>query len=84
MLFISEKFFVELWFLVSNRVLEFLVSLEGVCQEERCQVEYRTDKMIINRQLLFTYLYLLVYILLSSGVILYNKVRSHEQFYIRM
>ncbi|KAL7171916.1 hypothetical protein ACSBR2_031578 [Camellia fascicularis] len=28
---------------------------------------------MINRQLLLTYLYLLVYILLSSGVILYNK-----------
>lgn len=29
--------------------------------------------MVINRQLVLTYLYLLVYILLSSGVILYNK-----------
>lgn len=29
---------------------------------------------MINKTLLFTYLYLLVYILLSSGVILYNKV----------
>ncbi|KAA8549027.1 hypothetical protein F0562_000711 [Nyssa sinensis] len=29
--------------------------------------------MMISRQLLLTYLYLLVYILLSSGVILYNK-----------
>ncbi|XP_057470669.1 probable sugar phosphate/phosphate translocator At3g17430 isoform X2 [Actinidia eriantha] len=28
---------------------------------------------MINRSLLFTYLYLLIYILLSSGVILYNK-----------
>lgn len=32
----------------------------------------KADNMI-NRQLLLTYLYLLVYILLSSGVILYNK-----------
>lgn len=30
--------------------------------------------MMINKQLLLTYLYLLIYILLSSGVILYNKV----------
>ncbi|XP_019163276.1 PREDICTED: probable sugar phosphate/phosphate translocator At3g17430 [Ipomoea nil] len=29
--------------------------------------------MMINKQLLLTYLYLLIYILLSSGVILYNK-----------
>lgn len=29
---------------------------------------------MINRQLLLTYLYLLVYVTLSSGVILYNKV----------
>ncbi|MQL72100.1 hypothetical protein Taro_004440 [Colocasia esculenta] len=29
--------------------------------------------MMIDRQLLLTYLYLLIYILLSSGVILYNK-----------
>ncbi|KAH7675310.1 Glucose-6-phosphate/phosphate and phosphoenolpyruvate/phosphate antiporter domain-containing protein [Dioscorea alata] len=29
--------------------------------------------MIINKQLLLTYLYLLIYICLSSGVILYNK-----------
>uniref|UniRef100_A0A1D1ZGA9 Putative sugar phosphate/phosphate translocator At3g17430 n=1 Tax=Anthurium amnicola TaxID=1678845 RepID=A0A1D1ZGA9_9ARAE len=29
--------------------------------------------MVINSQLLLTYLYLLIYILLSSGVILYNK-----------
>ncbi|KAJ6812618.1 putative sugar phosphate/phosphate translocator [Iris pallida] len=29
--------------------------------------------MVINRQLLLTYLYLLIYICLSSGVILYNK-----------
>ncbi|KAL3531142.1 hypothetical protein ACH5RR_010464 [Cinchona calisaya] len=29
--------------------------------------------MVINKQLVLTYLYLLVYILLSSGVILYNK-----------
>ncbi|THG11655.1 hypothetical protein TEA_005902 [Camellia sinensis var. sinensis] len=35
----------------------------------------KADNMI-NRQLLLTYLYLLVYILLSSGVILYNKVVS--------
>ncbi|KAI8522505.1 hypothetical protein RHMOL_Rhmol13G0002300 [Rhododendron molle] len=73
MLFISGKTIAELygfWFQV--RCLIF-VSLEGVnCQEERCQEEYKADKMI-NRQLLLTYLYLLVYILLSSGVILYNK-----------
>ncbi|KAB1202672.1 hypothetical protein CJ030_MR8G012624 [Morella rubra] len=31
--------------------------------------------MMIGRQHLLTYIYLLVYILLSSGVILYNKVR---------
>lgn len=36
-----------------------------------CQV--RPSNMVINRQLVLTYLYLLVYILLSSGVILYNK-----------
>jgi len=30
---------------------------------------------MINRQLLLTYLYLLIYICLSSGVILYNKVK---------
>lgn len=30
-------------------------------------------RMVINRQLVLTYLYLLVYICLSSGVILYNK-----------
>ncbi|GAA0161057.1 secondary carrier transporter [Lithospermum erythrorhizon] len=29
--------------------------------------------MVINKQLVLTYLYLLIYILLSSGVILYNK-----------
>ena len=29
---------------------------------------------MINNSLFFTYLYLLIYILLSSGVILYNKV----------
>lgn len=29
---------------------------------------------MMNRTLFFTYLYLLIYILLSSGVILYNKV----------
>ncbi|PSR97847.1 Sugar phosphate/phosphate translocator like [Actinidia chinensis var. chinensis] len=34
---------------------------------------------MINRSLLFTYLYLLIYILLSSGVILYNKVVSPVQ-----
>ena len=33
---------------------------------------------MINRQHFLTYIYLLVYIMLSSGVILYNKVRhSH-------
>lgn len=31
--------------------------------------------MLINKPLMLTYLYLLIYILLSSGVILYNKVR---------
>jgi hypothetical protein len=31
--------------------------------------------MMISRQLLLTYLYLLIYICLSSGVILFNKVR---------
>ncbi|KAH8499699.1 hypothetical protein H0E87_015071, partial [Populus deltoides] len=29
--------------------------------------------MIVNKPLVLTYLYLLIYILLSSGVILYNK-----------
>ncbi|KAK1289955.1 putative sugar phosphate/phosphate translocator [Acorus calamus] len=29
--------------------------------------------MMINKELLLTYLYILIYILLSSGVILYNK-----------
>ncbi|KAH9766536.1 putative sugar phosphate/phosphate translocator [Citrus sinensis] len=33
-------------------------------------------KMMINKPLVLTYLYLLIYILLSSGVILYNKVVS--------
>lgn len=33
---------------------------------------------MISRQLLLTYLYLLVYIVLSSGVILYNKVHNHS------
>lgn len=32
--------------------------------------------MIVNKPLVLTYLYLLIYILLSSGVILYNKVTS--------
>nr|XP_034928007.1 probable sugar phosphate/phosphate translocator At3g17430 isoform X2 [Populus alba] len=32
--------------------------------------------MIVNKPLVLTYLYLLIYILLSSGVILYNKVVS--------
>lgn len=31
-------------------------------------------KMIINKPLVLTYLYLFIYIILSSGVILYNKV----------
>lgn len=35
--------------------------------------------MIINKQLLLTYLYLLIYICLSSGVILYNKVSPFNQ-----
>ncbi|THG21252.1 hypothetical protein TEA_026903 [Camellia sinensis var. sinensis] len=42
----------------------------------------KADNMI-NRQLLLTYLYLLVYILLSSGVILYNKTRSNIQMFSR-
>lgn len=33
---------------------------------------------MVGKQLLLTYLYLLVYILLSSGVILYNKVMYHH------
>lgn len=35
---------------------------------------------MINRPLILTYLYLLIYVLLSSGVILYNKVmlNSHR------
>lgn len=32
--------------------------------------------MMINKSLFLTYLYLFIYILLSSGVILYNKVTS--------
>jgi hypothetical protein len=32
--------------------------------------------MIVNKPLVLTYLYLLIYILLSSGVILYNNVTS--------
>ncbi|KAL3621635.1 hypothetical protein CASFOL_036547 [Castilleja foliolosa] len=37
--------------------------------------------MVISRQILLTYLYLFVYVLLSSGVILYNKwVLSPEYF----
>ena len=40
--------------------------------------DYRTmaKMMMINKTLLLTYSYLLIYILLSSGVILYNKVFS--------
>ncbi|KAG8658957.1 probable sugar phosphate/phosphate translocator At1g48230 isoform X1 [Manihot esculenta] len=34
---------------------------------------FAAGKMIINKPLVLTYLYLLIYILLSSGVILYNK-----------
>ncbi|XP_057460856.1 probable sugar phosphate/phosphate translocator At3g17430 isoform X1 [Actinidia eriantha] len=36
---------------------------------------------MINRQLLLTYLYLLIYILLSSGVILYNKWVLSPQYF---
>lgn len=36
---------------------------------------------MINKTLVLTYIYLLIYILLSSGVILYNKVIS-ETFLI--
>lgn len=36
--------------------------------------------MIINKPLVLTYLYLLIYILLSSGVILYNKVIAFAPF----
>lgn len=37
-------------------------------------------KKMINKSLFLTYLYLLIYITLSSGVILYNKV-MHLDFH---
>ncbi|XP_074338623.1 putative sugar phosphate/phosphate translocator At1g48230 isoform X1 [Apium graveolens] len=44
-------------------------SLETVCDT----LVEETNKMMVNKSILFTYLYLLIYIVLSSGVILYNK-----------